>query len=225
MKNTFSVPLMILRFAISIPCMMAMLFWPAGTLYWVEGWAYLILQTGYSGILAVYFMKKDPDLIKKRMEMKIPPKLWDKFVMAPLVLSMFFLLIIPGFNVRFGWSDVPLLVEILGFGGFTLSLYWIFLVMKTNSYLFKTVEVRKGQKVVSTGPYALVRHPMYSSAILMVMCIPLALGSYHSLLISLFCSSLFVIRTQLEDKTLQKELKGYAAYTKKIKYKLIPGVW
>lgn len=225
MNKKPSIPLMILRFIIAIPVMMAVLFWPAGTLRWVEGWVYLVLQLGYSISMTFYFFKRNPSLITKRMEMKIPPKLWDKIIMAPLIIAMIFLLIVPGFNVRYEWSTIPLLGELLGFVGFSLSLYLIFRVMKENSYLFKTVEVRKGQQVVSTGPYKVVRHPMYSSAIIMVFSIPLALGSVYGLLLSTICCFLFIVRTHFEDKTLQKELKGYLKYTKKTRYKLLPGVW
>ena len=97
--------------------------------------------------------------------------------------------------------------------------------MKVNSYLLKTVEIQKNQKVVSKGPYKYVRHPMYSSSILMVFSIALALGSLYTLIPAAITAIALIIRTQLEDNTLSKELKGYKAYQKKVKYRLIPGVW
>ena len=97
--------------------------------------------------------------------------------------------------------------------------------MKVNSYLLKTVEIQKNQKVVSSGPYSYVRHPMYSSAILMVFSIALALGSVYTLIPAAITTLALSIRTSLEDKTLQKELKGYKAYTKKVKFRLVPWVW
>ncbi len=205
--------------------MILILFWPAGTLKWTEAWIYLILQMGYSGIMAIYFLKHNPELIKKRMEMKLPSRLWDKLVMFPFIIAMITLLIVPGFDLRYNWSNIPIYLEILGFIGFSLSLYWVFLVMNVNSYLLKTVEIQKNQKVVSKGPYKYVRHPMYSSVIVMSFSIALALGSLYTLIPALIASILISIRTYLEDITLQKELKDYKKYTKKTKYRLMPGVW
>jgi protein-S-isoprenylcysteine O-methyltransferase Ste14 len=226
MKKAPSVPMLIVQFIIAIPVMMAIIFWPAGTLKWAEGWIYLILQLGYAIILTFYFLKNNPEMIKKRMELKIPPKLWDKFALLAIVIVMTALLIIPGLDaVRYQWSSIPLYLEIIGFALFIISSYWIFLVMKENSYLLKTVEIQKNQKVVSTGPYKYVRHPMYSTTIIMVFSIALALGSLYTLIPAILATITLMIRTQLEDKTLQKELKGYIAYTKKTKYKIIPGIW
>ncbi len=215
----------LLQILIGIPVLIAILFWPAGTLKWTEAWIYLILQIGYSGLLTIYFLKHDPELIKKRMEMKIPPRLWDKIIMTPFIISMITLLIVPGFDLRYNWSNIPIYLEIVGFIGFILSSYWIFLVMKENSYLLKTVEIQKNQKVVSTGTYSHVRHPMYSGVVIMTFSIALALGSLYTLIPAALASIFITIRTQLEDKTLQQELKGYKAYTKKTKYKLLPRVW
>ena len=221
-----SKPALILKFIIAIPVMIAILFWPAGTLRWTEGWIYTIIQLSFGAMTTIYFLKHDPELIKKRMETKLPPKLWDKLIMLPVIIAMTALLITPGFDaVRYQWTNIPIQIEILGFILFALSLYWTFLVMKENSYLLKTVEIQKDQKVVSTGPYAIVRHPMYAAAIIMVFSIALALGSLYTLIPAALVSLLLAIRTQLEDKTLQKELKGYKAYTNKTTYKLIPGIW
>jgi len=226
MSKQVSKTMLILQFILSIPIMVAILFWPAGTLLWPEAWIYIILQLGYAIILTLYFLKHDPELIKKRMEMKIPPKLWDKLIMAPLILVMTSLMIIPGLDaIRYGWSSIPLYLEVIGFIGFLLSSYWIFLVMKENSYLLKTVEIQKNQKVVSSGPYKYVRHPMYSSAIIMFFSIALALGSLYALIPAALSSIALIIRTHFEDKTLQKDLKGYKEYIKKTRYRLLPGFW
>ena len=224
--NRFSKPMLVLQFLIAIPVMMAVLFWPAGTLKWAEAWIYIVIQLVYATLLTLYFLKHNPEMIKKRMELKFPPRLWDKIVMFFVVVAMISLLIVPGFDVvRYGWSKLPVFVEIIGFFGFILSSYWIFLVMKVNSYLLKTVEIQKNQKVVSTGLYSYVRHPMYACSILMVFSIALALGSVYTLIPAALSSLALIVRTSLEDKTLQKELKGYKAYTKKVKFRLIPGVW
>ena len=220
-----SKPMLVLQFLIAIPVMMAVLFWPAGTLYWVEAWVYIVLQLGYAILLTFYFLKHNPLLIEKRMEMKIPPKLWDKIVMVPFIASMIALLIVPGLDLRYNWSYVPVYVSVFGFIGFLLASYWIFLVMKENSFLLKTVEIQKGQKVVSTGPYSYVRHPMYASTILMVFSISLALGSVFGLIPAFLTSFFLLIRTKLEDDTLKKELKGYKLYCKKVRCRICRGVW
>ena len=159
--NRFSKPMLVLQFLIAIPVMMAVLFWPAGTLKWAEAWIYIVIQLVYATLLTLYFLKHNPEMIKKRMELKFPPRLWDKIVMFFVVAAMTSLMIVPGFDaVRYGWSSIPVYIEVIGFIGFILSSYWIFLVMKVNSYLLKTVEIQKNQKVVSAGPYGIVRHPM-----------------------------------------------------------------
>ena len=214
-----------LQFLLAIPVMVLILFWPAGTLRWAEAWIYIILQLGYSVIMVLYFLKHNPEIIKKRMEMKLPSRLWDRVVMIPVILAMISLLIIPGLNVRYNWSNIPIYIEVIGFIGFLTSSYLIFLIMKENSYLLKTVEIQKGQKVVSTGPYSIVRHPMYSASILMVFSIALALGSLYALIPAALASFFLIIRTHLEDNTLKKELKGYKDYTKRTKYRLLPKIW
>ena len=223
--NRLSKPMIIIQFLLAIPVMMAILFWPAGTLRWTEAWIYIIIQLGYSVIMVLYFLKHNPNMIKTRMEMKLPPKLWDRIVMIPVILAMISLLIIPGLDLRYNWSNIHIYIETLGFIGFLTALYWIFLVMKENSYLLKTVEIQKNQKVVSTGPYSIVRHPMYSASILMIFSIAFALGSLYALIPAALSSLFLIIRTHLEDNTLKKELKGYKAYTKKTKYRLLPNIW
>jgi len=226
MKKPISKVKLVAQFILAIPVMMLILFWPAGTLNWPEAWIYIVLQLGYATIMALYFLKTNPELIRKRMEMKIPPKLWDKVVMIPVVLSMTALMIVPGLDViRYKWSSIPVYWEVIGFFGFAISSYLLFLVMKENSYLLKTVEIQKDHKVVSTGPYGFVRHPMYLFAIIMIFSIALALGSLYALIPAGISSLGLIIRTHFEDKLLQKELKGYKEYTKKVAYKLIPGIW
>ena len=220
-----SKPILILKFIISIPILILILFWPAKTLNWPEAWIYIIIIMGFGILVTIYFLKHNPALIKKRMEIKLPKEIWDILIMLPLIIAMIALLIVPGLDKRYQWSNIPIGIEIIAFITFTYSLYWTFKVLKENSYLLKTVEIQKGQKVVSTGPYKNVRHPMYSAAILMVVSIALALGSLYTLIPAIIASILLIIRTHFEDNLLKKELKGYKAYTKTTKYKLLKGVW
>ena len=206
--------------------MMLVMFWPAGTLNWPEAWVYLILQLAMSIFMTIYFLKHDPGLIQKRMEVKVPPKLWDKMVMTPFVIAMISLLIVPGFDVvRYEWSSIPIYLEILGFIGFSIAMYGMFLGMKANPFCIKTVEIQEGHKVASTGVYSYVRHPMYSSAILMMFSIPLALGSVYALICAGVASVLLVVRTVFEDRMLRAELDGYKAYAGRVKWRLLKGVW
>ncbi len=226
MKAYIQIPTLVIKFFIAIPVMMAIIFWPAGTLAWKEGWMYLVMQLGVSAFLAAYLFKNDPDLLEKRMELKAPKKEWDRLVMLPFVLAMCSLLIVPGLDaVRYGWSRMSVYLEILGFVGFCVSSYLLFLVMEANSFLLKTVEIQKDQQVISSGPYSMVRHPMYLSVIIMVFSIALALGSYYALIPAAIASIMLIIRTSFEDRALQQELKGYKAYAKKVRYRLIPELW
>jgi protein-S-isoprenylcysteine O-methyltransferase Ste14 len=205
---------------------MLVIFWPAGTILWPEAWIYIIIQISFSAFTVIYFLERNPEIIKKRMDLRMPKELWDKIILPPFMIAMTLLLIVPGLDVkRYNWSSIPICIEILGFIGILISLYLLFTVLKTNSYLLITVEIQKKQKVVSKGPYKYVRHPMYLATILMSFSIALALGSLYTLIPAGIASLLLIIRTNFEDNTLKKELKGYKAYTKKTKYKLIPGIW
>jgi protein-S-isoprenylcysteine O-methyltransferase Ste14 len=175
--------------------------------------------------MAVYLFKHDPSLLQKRMNFDIPKKLWDKFAMLSIVIFGTALFIMPALDVRYGWSTVPLFVKTIAFLAIIWGLYIIFLTLKENTYLAKIVVIQKDHKVVTTGPYAKVRHPMYVAAITLFIALPLALDSRCSLIVGLILACTLIVRTSLEDKMLQKELKGYKAYTKKVKYKLLPGVW
>lgn len=226
MKKNISSLNIVLRFILAIPIMIAVIFWPAGTLNWWEGWIYLIGQLGFTTFLAIYLYRNSPELLQKRMAVEAPTRLWDTLIMIPFITSFVAVLIVPGFDViRYEWSQMPLFLEVIGFLGFAVSQYIMFAVMRENAFLLKTVEIQKDQKVVSTGPYAIVRHPMYSSVLIMAISIPLALGSLYGLIPGLFTCLFITIRTELEDRTLRQELDGYKAYTKKVGYKLIPGLW
>lgn len=200
------------------------LFISAGTFLWIEAWIYLLLFLTFFLVVVLYFSKHDPELLQKRAKPKFKEK-WDKIVMVLMGFGFGPVLILPGFDKRFGWSNVPLLVEIIGFVGFSLSLVFLFLVMKANTFLSKAVEIQEGHKVITTGPYRIVRHPMYSAFILFMVSDCLALGSLYSLIPAAIGVVGLVIRTILEDKLLHEELEGYKEYAQKTKYRLIPLIW
>jgi protein-S-isoprenylcysteine O-methyltransferase Ste14 len=138
------------------------------------------------------------------------------------------MLVVAGLDaIRFQWTHVPFGLKILGFLGFIPAYALIFWTMTQNRFLSEVVRIQedRGHEVCTTGPYRYVRHPMYVGVIIFILCLPLALGSFISLILSPVIIIVFLVRTSLEDKTLQQELSGYKEYTKEVKYKLIPGVW
>jgi len=206
----------------------ALLFWPAGTFNWPEAWIFLIFYSLSVTWAVLWLRKNNPGLLKERMDRKKDSKKWDRIIILiyVLILSSFF--IIAGLDaVRFRWSHVPFGLKIIGFlcivPGFLLG-FW---AMRENSFTSDRVRIQedRGHTVCSSGPYRFVRHPMYSGVILAMLCFPFALGSFFSLIPAVFIIVLFVVRTALEDKTLQKELEGYSEYSQSVRFKLIPGLW
>ncbi len=151
------------------------LFLPAGTLFWLEGWIYLIIMITFSISLILYLKKNDPDLLKERTKTK-PTESWDKKISNIGALFFIPMYIIPGFDaVRFQWSNVPIFINIIGFIGMILSLIIFFLVIKENTYSSRIVEIQKdrGHEVITTGPYKIVRHPMNVAVIFLYICLAL----------------------------------------------------
>jgi protein-S-isoprenylcysteine O-methyltransferase Ste14 len=202
-----------------------MLFLPAGSSNYWQAWLFLTILFVPFLFVVAYLLKHDPELLERRMRTK--EKEAGQNTMIKLTQLLFFIaFLIPGFDYRYNWSNVPgwlvILSDILVFLGYM----FIFLVFRENTYTSRIVEVEKKQKVISTGPYALVRHPMYAGSLLMYIFLPLALGSYVAL-IPIIPVVLFVVIIRISDEEilLLKELKGYKEYCKKVKYRLIPGIW
>ena len=213
-----------LRVLIGIPIVALIILLPAGRWDYWQGWMYLAtLFIPMFAVLATFF-KKDPALLERRMRMREKETAQRKII---AVSYLYFLaaFILPGLDVRFGWSNVPPLVSILAnclvFAGY-MTFVW---VMTVNSFLSRTVEVDADQRVVTTGPYAIVRHPMSSGIILLYIASPVALGSYWALLPALLIIPLLAARIRNEEIVLHRDLPGYTAYTHKVKYRLLPGIW
>jgi protein-S-isoprenylcysteine O-methyltransferase Ste14 len=199
-------------------------FLPARTLSYWEAWIYIaILFTGAS-IVIVYFLKHDPEFLERRMRTK--EKVKEQKLIIRLGWSLFLpTFLIPGFDRYYGWSDVPVILVIVS-DIFVLAGYLIVIrVFRENSYASRVVEINSGQKVVSTGPYALVRHPMYSGNLLMYGFTPLALGSWWALIGSGLIVILILFRIFSEEEFLSENLEGYKEYKLKTIYRLIPGIW
>jgi protein-S-isoprenylcysteine O-methyltransferase Ste14 len=204
-------------------------FGTAGTFNWPEAWIYLFIQYSLSIYIVLWLKKNNPALLKDRMTyMKKTSKGWDKAITIASFPFMIALLVIPGFDaVRYQWSYVSTPVKVVSFLIIFASFLVFFRVMKENPFLSRVIEVQKERdhKVITTGPYRIIRHPMNAGVIPLFFCIPLALGSLYAIVPAIFFLIIIVIRTHLEDKTLHKELEGYAEYAQKTKYKLVPGIW
>ncbi len=220
---------MVVRLIIGFAAMSAAFFGSAGTLDWPEAWLYIVFQFSFSAEMAVWLKKNNPDLLKDRMTfLKSSARGWDKAILWIMTVVFIFYLFVPGLDaIRYRWSSIPLFLKVLGFMGIVTTLLLISWVMRENAYLSRVVEIQRerGHRVITTGPYRYIRHPMYMAVIAQLVCIPLALGSLLTLLPAALLTALIVIRTVLEDKTLHSELEGYKAYSEKVKYRLVPGIW
>jgi protein-S-isoprenylcysteine O-methyltransferase Ste14 len=213
-----------IRAAMAVIVLGVLFFLPAGTWKYWEAWVYM-------GILFIpmlfalnYLMKHDPALLARRMRTRETEATQKRVVSWSLV---YFTLayILPGFDKRFGWSGVPFYVVIVADLIVLASYLAVIQVFKTNSYASRVVEVTEGQRVITTGPYAIVRHPMYTAVSFMYIFSPLALGSYWAMIPAAMIIPLLVERIKNEEEVLEKDLAGYKEYQRKTKYRLIPGIW
>jgi len=201
-----------------------MFFVPAWTFKYWEAWVYMLILSVPMIFIVLYLYKYDRGLLERRMRMREKQKTQKviQAVMWPFFLVAF---IIPSFDYRFHWSNMPLATIIISEVLVLLGYLFIGLVFKTNSYASRIVEVEKGQKVITTGPYAIVRHPMYLGVLFFYIFSPLALGSYWAVIPSLLIVPVLVVRIKGEERELVENLEGYKKYLMKTKYRLVPGIW
>ena len=208
------------------------LMWPAGTWHWWEAWVIVGLWAVYGVIMTFYLLRYDPALLVERLRL-VPlhkdQKTWDKVIMLLFFIAGISLYIIPGFDVvRYAWSEpLPVWMRVLAMIIHLPCFVLLGWVMRENTYLSQVVKIDKerGHQVITTGPYALVRHPMYTVVIILLFAVPVALGSRYALILSVFLTLLLILRTYFEDRTLHAELEGYPDYAKCTRYRLIPGIW
>jgi len=201
-----------------------MLFLPAGSLGYWQAWLFVGTLLVPFILVVSYFLKHDPEFLERRMRFK-EKEAEEKRIMKVGKLLFFIGFLTPGFDYRFGWSHVPFWLVVASDIVIFLAYMFVFLVFKENSYASRIVEVDKKQRVITTGPYAFVRHPMYAGIIPMYLCVPLALGSYVALIFFVAVIPLIILRIFDEERLLLKDLEGYKEYTEKVKYRLIPGIW
>lgn len=214
----------LLKFSLGVVAIGILLFLPAGTFHYWKAWllmGILFIPMLFAGIV---LLLKNPDLLKKRLNTKESQA--EQRLVINLSVAMFLLgFVLAGLNFRFGWIIAPDWLSWTGTAIFLLSYMLYAEVLKENAYLSRTVEVQKGQKVVDTGLYGIVRHPMYTITIFLFLSMPLVLGSLISFVVFLAYPVIIAKRIINEEAVLEKDLDGYTEYKKKVKYKIIPYLW
>ena len=207
--------------------MALLLFLPAGSLSFWQGWIYWTLFSVCVVAITVYFLKYDPHLIEGRLAAgpRAEQQTSQRIIQAIAAVLFFAVLIIPGLDYRFRWSPVPRVIMVLGDVLLVLSLAIIFFVFKENSYAAGTIKVETEQRVISTGPYRMVRHPMYSGALILFLATPLALGSAWGLLVSIPLIGVLLARLMNEERYLSTNLAGYNTYRQQVRHRLVPFIW
>jgi protein-S-isoprenylcysteine O-methyltransferase Ste14 len=205
----------------------ALLFIPAGTVYYMQAWLYLLTFAVSTILITIYLFKNDPKLLEKRVNAGAAAEKEQSQKVIQAIAGVFFCLIyvVAGLDYRFHWSRISEFISILANAFVLLGFFIVFLVFKENSYTSAIIEVDKEQKVISTGMYAVVRHPMYFGAILMLIFSSVALGSYWALLCVAALTVSIIARLLNEEKFLSENLSGYDEYCKKVRYHLIPFIW
>lgn len=219
-----------LKTAVWLACMAVLLFVSAGTWRWPAGWVYLA-ELGIIGMaIGMWLARHDPGLLAERMSgiFASTQRAWDKALMAVFVVLWTGSLVLSALDaVRFQWSQVPVWLQAVGAILVALGYYVFYLTFRENSYAAPTVKIQRerGHRVVDTGPYSLVRHPMYAGAIPFFVGTALLLGSWWGLAVTPLLAVLLAVRALLEERTLAAELPGYRDYAARVQYRLVPGIW
>ena len=205
----------------------AVIFAAAGTLDYWQAWLYVSLFTLASLLTTIYLIKNDPELLQRRLRggPTAESRPAQRIIMVFTSLAFIALLVVPALDRRFSWSTVPVYVVLTGDLLVAIGFFFIFRVYKENTYTSATIEIAANQKVIDSGPYSLVRHPLYASALLYLLGTPLALGSYWGLLPFLLVIPFLIWRLHDEEIMLTRELEGYNEYRQRVRHRLVPGLW
>ena len=206
----------------------AALFWSAGRLDWWPAWAALAVMLAWSAATAVVILRTCPELLAERLGPRKGAKSWDVAIMGALGVVQLARYIVAGFDERLGWTGgMPLPVQLLALLVCTLGYALVVWATGSNAFFSQVVRLQpeRGQVVVTRGPYRAVRHPAYAGAIAYELAVPFLLASWPALIPSALGTALLVLRTALEDRTLQSGLRGYAGYAFRVRYRLLPGIW
>lgn len=212
---------------IGIIALAVTLFLPAWTLNYWQAWVFIVVFLAATNTIGIYLSLKDPALLerRKRIGPAAETKVAQKIIISISILGSIGVLIFSAFDHRFAWSEVPPYASLLGDVLVALGLFIDLFVFRENSYGASTIQTVEGQKVISTGLYALVRHPMYVGVLVMMIGVPLALGSWWGLLVLVLLLPVLAWRILDEEATLKVELSGYQAYMQKVRYRLVPYLW
>jgi protein-S-isoprenylcysteine O-methyltransferase Ste14 len=204
-----------------------LLFLPAGTLDYWQAWVFIAVFFGSALAITIYVMRNDPSLLERRMHAgpRAEKQRRQKVIQALASIMFIAAIVFPAIDHRFGWSFAPPFVAVAGDALVALGFLIVFLVFKENTFASATIEVNRGQQVISTGPYARVRHPMYLGGFFIFAGVPLALGSWWGLFALVPSTAVVVWRLLEEEKFLAKSLPGYSEYRTKVKYRLVPLIW
>ena len=214
----------IIKFLLGIILVGLLIFLPAGTLKYLNGWIFMGILFIPMFLAGLVMMIKNPSLLKSRLDAKEKEK--TQSIVIKLSGLMFIVgFILAGLDFRFKWFEIPQLVSYIASGTLLLGYIMWGVVLKQNTYVARTIKVEENQKVVDTGLYGVVRHPMYTASIILFLSIPLVLGSLIALGVFIFYPILIIARILNEEKVLENELQGYKEYKKKVKYRLIPFIW
>jgi protein-S-isoprenylcysteine O-methyltransferase Ste14 len=212
------------RLLVAIPVLLAVFFIPAGTFAYWQAWVYIAMLLIPTLPVLVYLLKNAPELLARRMRMREREAVQRRIVRLWFIQSILAFLL-PGFDRRFGWSSVPtgavVMADILVLLGYGI----VFLAFRENHYASRIIEVEPGQTVIRSGPYAMVRHPMYLGCVLLYIFSPLALGSYWAMIPAMLAVPIIVARIRNEESVLARDLNGYQEYMQKTRYRLVPGIW
>ncbi len=207
--------------------MALLIFLPAWSIHYWQGWGFLITCSLGNWLITIYFLRRDPALIERRSKggPRAEKQERQKMIMVAATFSIIGLVVVSSLDHGLGWSYVPLWVSVFGDAMVATGFSLIFLVFKANTFASATIEVGQGQRVITTGPYGLVRHPMYAGALPLVVGVPLALGSWWGLLFSVAMVAVLVWRLNEEEKFLVQNLPGYIEYRSATAYRLIPKIY
>ena len=214
----------IIKFLLGVVLIGLLVFLPAGTLNYINGWIFMGVLFIPMFVAGIVMLIKSPNLLKSRLDAKEKQKEQNLVIkLSGLMFAAGF--VVAGLDYRYNWIEVPMYVSYIATGFFILAYIMYAFVLKQNAYLSRTIKVQENQKVVSTGLYGVVRHPMYSATIILFLSMPLILGSLVAFFIFLVYPILIGFRAVNEEKILAIELEGYEEYMKKVKYRIIPFIW
>ena len=217
----------LLQLLVTLVVMGVLLFWPAGTFNWPAAWWFAAAFVLCTLIAVVIVWRVNPEIFAARSRIQPGTKAWDYFFIALIIGGFLAVLVVAGLDFRFGWSAMPSWLVGVGYVLFLLGYAGSIWPVAVNRHFEPGVRIQedRGQTVIDTGPYAIVRHPGYSAAVLLIFGMALMLGSYWALIPAVIAVMGTAVRTLFEERTLRAELPGYAEYTQRVKFRWVPGVW